>query len=199
MQRDSFIFYRSFFEASKPLDVEQKAALFDTICSYALDHKERRNDSPIVAAMFSLIKPQLEANYKRFLNGKKGASIKQEQSKAKAKPKQEVSKSKANVNDNVNVNVNEKKRGSFTAPTLLEVEKIFISKGSTKLEAEQFYNFYGSKGWLIGKNKMKSVPLAVAGWLTRNKKRQNEKQGTTKEQRAEQLQQSSARKFGAIL
>jgi hypothetical protein len=48
--------------------------------------------------------PQLEANYKRFINGEK---VKQEVSKSKAKPKQEVSKAKANVN--VNVNVNEKK------------------------------------------------------------------------------------------
>ena len=35
MQRNSFIFYRSFFEATKPLDVEQKAALFDAICRYS--------------------------------------------------------------------------------------------------------------------------------------------------------------------
>jgi hypothetical protein len=32
MRRDSFIFYRSFFEATLPLDKEQKAELFDAIC-----------------------------------------------------------------------------------------------------------------------------------------------------------------------
>jgi hypothetical protein len=36
-KRDSFIFYRSFFEATKPLSQEQKAELFDCICEFALN------------------------------------------------------------------------------------------------------------------------------------------------------------------
>lgn len=194
MQRDSFIFYRSFFEASKPLTTEQKAALFDTICAFALDHEDKQNDDPIVNAMFSLIKPQLEANYTRFLNGKK------------AKRKQNVSETKANVNVNVNanvndnVNVNEKKR-SFSAPSLLEVEQEFIKKiGNNKktlLEAELFYSFYGSKNWFVGKSKMKNYKMAVAGWITRKKLESNEK--PSKEERIIKLQESTERKFGVSL
>ena len=37
INRDSFIFYRSFFIATKCLKNEEKAQLFDAICSYALD------------------------------------------------------------------------------------------------------------------------------------------------------------------
>lgn len=194
MQRDSFIFYRSFFEASKPLSTEQKAALFDTICTFALDHEDKQNDDPIVNAMFSLIKPQLEANYTRFLNGKK------------AKRKQNESETKANVNVNVNdnvndnVNVNEKKR-SFSAPSLLEVQEEFIKKiGNNKktlLEAELFYSFYGSKNWFIGKSKMKNFKMAVAGWITRKKLASNEK--PSKEERIVKLQESTERKFGVSL
>ena len=194
MKRDSFIFYRSFFEASKPLSTEQKAALFDTICTFALDHDDKQNDDPIVNAMFSLIKPQLEANYTRFLNGKK------------AKRKQNGSESKANVNVNVNanvndnVNVNEKKR-SFSAPSLLEVEQEFIKKiGNNKktlLEAEMFYSFYGSKNWFVGKSKMENYKMAVAGWITRKKLESNER--PSKDKRIVQLQESAERQFGVSL
>ena len=45
MKRDSFIFYRSFFEATQYLKSEQKADLFNLICSYALDHKETETDN----------------------------------------------------------------------------------------------------------------------------------------------------------
>jgi len=205
MIRDSFIFYRSFFEATKPLSQEQKAELFDAICGYALDNNCPNENSPIVTAMFSLIKPQLDANYKRFLNGTKGAKIKQELSKAKANAKQTQSKPKANVNVNVNVNdnvndnvnVNEKKRGRFTAPSLLDVQEIFIEKGSTKLEADLFFNFYGSKNWHVGKNKMKNYKLAIAGWITRKKIEANGK--PNKQARTEQLQASTNREFGVSL
>jgi hypothetical protein len=37
-------------------------------------------------------------------------------------------------------------------------------------EAERFYNFYSAKGWMVGKNKMKSVSHAISGWIARNDK-----------------------------
>jgi len=205
MIRDSFIFYRSFFEATKPLSQEQKAELFDAICFYSLDQEQIQLD-PICTAMFSLIKPQLDANYKRFVNGKKGADFGKLGGRPKT-PKKPLDNPKltpnvnvnvnGNVNDNVNVNVNEKKRGRFTAPSLLEVQQIFIEKGSTKLEAELFYNFYGSKNWHVGKNKMKNYKLAIAGWITRKKIEANGK--PNKKARAEQLQASTNREFGVSL
>jgi hypothetical protein len=63
--RDSFIFYRSFFEATKPLSKEQKAELFDCICEFSLN-QNIIEISDIPNAMFALIKPQLEANQKRY-------------------------------------------------------------------------------------------------------------------------------------
>lgn len=97
-KRDSFIFYRSFFEATKWLKIDEKAQLFDAICSYALDG-ETKNLDGTAKGMFELVKPQLDANRKRFENG---CVKKQKRSKKEAKKKQKGSKSKAN--DNVNVN-----------------------------------------------------------------------------------------------
>lgn len=107
--RDSFIFYRSFFNAAKHLKNDEKAALFDAICEFALDNK-RENLSGVCAGMFELIKPQLEANRKRFENGCKGKRKSKTEAKRKqngSKKKQTISKDEANVNDNVNLNLNE--------------------------------------------------------------------------------------------
>jgi hypothetical protein len=100
--RDSFIFYRSFFSATKHLNQEEKSQLFDAICSYALDNETGELNGTALG-MFELIKPQLDANRKRFENG---CVKKQKISKTKAKNKQNKSKTEANVNVNVNVNDN---------------------------------------------------------------------------------------------
>lgn len=100
--RDSFIFYRSFFSATKCLNQAEKSQLFDAICSYALDNEVGELNGTALG-MFELIKPQLDANRKRFQNG---CIKKQKISKSEAKQKQKISKSEANVNDNVNLNDN---------------------------------------------------------------------------------------------
>ena len=53
-----------------------------------------------------------------------------------------------------------------------EVEAYFIEKGSNKKEAERFFFYYESQGWLVGKNPMKDWKMAASGWISRNKKNQ---------------------------
>lgn len=104
MVRDSFIFYRSFFEAIKELPKENQLEIYTAIGQYSLDFKEPKL-SGISKTIWILIKPQLDANNKRFENGSK-PKRKQNGSEKKAKEKQRQSKKEANNNDNVNDNVN---------------------------------------------------------------------------------------------
>ena len=78
MARDSFIFYRSFYESIKELPEENQLKVYKAISNYALNQEEIELDG-ISKAIFSLIKPQLDANYKKYENGK------QKKSKRKAK------------------------------------------------------------------------------------------------------------------
>ena len=51
----------------------------------------------------------------------------------------------------------------FTPPTLSEIEDYIIEKGY-HVNAERFFNFYGSKNWMVGKNKMSDWHKAIGGW-----------------------------------
>lgn len=108
--RDSFIFYRSFYEALTGMDKESQADCLMAIANYALNDVEPEL-TPEVRLFFTLVKPQVDANKNRYKNGQKGGRPRkdnnQEETKSKPNNNQKETKPKPNVNDNVNVNVKE--------------------------------------------------------------------------------------------
>ena len=108
MKRDSIIFYRSFYEAITELPIEIQGSIYTAIFEYSLNFNEVVLDG-LPKTIFTLIKPQLDANNKRYKNGLKGGRNKQEETKTEPKRNQNETKPEANknVNDNVNKNINE--------------------------------------------------------------------------------------------
>ena len=162
MERDSFIFYRSFSECIRELDPDVRRDCYEALIDYALDGIEPDAEG-VVQAMFRAFKPQIDANNKRYENGKRGG---------RPKINQNVTKEKPNDNQNVtelkpNVNVNEKKKGrSFVKPSIQEVSD-YCRERNNNVDAQAFVDFYESKGWLIGKEKMKDWKAAVRTWERR--------------------------------
>lgn len=72
----------------------------------------------------------------------------------------------------------ERKRSSFSPPTIEEV-KAYVSEKKFCIDAERFYDFYESKNWYIGKNKMKDWKAAARNWDREEKERKKTKTTTT--------------------
>jgi len=76
--------------------------------------------------------------------------------------------------DNTNINItntnltDSNKKALFKKPTLDEVKNYCILR-KNNIEAESFIDFYESKDWLIGKNKMKDWKACVRTWESRDK------------------------------
>lgn len=62
----------------------------------------------------------------------------------------------------------DKEKRRFTPPTLSEVQAYVEEKGY-HIDAEAFIDFYESKGWMVGKNKMKDWKASVRTWEKRHK------------------------------
>lgn len=62
-----------------------------------------------------------------------------------------------------------KKQTKFVPPTEDQVHEFCIEKGYD-IDAESFVAFYDSKGWFVGKNKMKDWKRAVVTWVKRQDK-----------------------------
>jgi hypothetical protein len=74
---------------------------------YALYGITTEDLKPIARSIFMLVKPQIDTNYQRFLNGNKGGRPNQSETEAKPNNNQSETKPEPNVNVNVNENVNE--------------------------------------------------------------------------------------------
>lgn len=110
---ESMIFYKSFYDAIKGLDAELQAEIYNAVFSYGL-YGEELELSPIANTIFTLIKPQIDANNKRKENGKKGAEYGKLGGRPKKNNPEETPQKPLNnptetpnVNVNANVNANE--------------------------------------------------------------------------------------------
>lgn len=72
MARDSFVFYRSFFEAIQCMPSEVQAEIYPALVDYALNGTKPDALSDIARGVFLLVKPIIDANNARAEGGSKG-------------------------------------------------------------------------------------------------------------------------------
>jgi len=105
--KDSFIFYRSFYECLKGLPDDSRLRLYDNICEMALNENDIDGLKGFEVNIFTLIRPQILANNQRYENGKKGGRPKKKTKGSNNKKTIGYENEKPNVNENVNENENE--------------------------------------------------------------------------------------------
>ena len=66
-------------------------------------------------------------------------------------------------------------RKRFTPPTIEDVQSYANEKGYSEFDAEKFWCYYDSKGWMVGKNKMSNWKSAVTGWHKREEEKKPKK------------------------
>ena len=87
-----------------------------------------------------------------------------------------------NNNEYININtLSNKETGRFKKPSIEEIRSYCLEK-SSRVDPEQFFNFYESNGWMVGKNHMKDWRAAVRTWEKREKEvPQRKRENTHKE------------------
>ena len=99
--RDSFVFYRSFYEALKGMDKNVQADCLMALAQYALDG-DMPALTPEIRMFMTLVKPQIDANNQKFVNGSKGGRPRKtnNQTETKEEPENNQEKTKLKPNDN---------------------------------------------------------------------------------------------------
>lgn len=181
MCKDGFYFFTNYRNIAKDLPIELRAEFYEALMDYAIDGIEPENG--IIKALITAIKPSLDKTEKRggnhnptgqnqYKEVKVGQSeVKSGQNEVKVGQsgqtfnKQETRNIKQEIKEKDNLKVITKEK--FTKPTLEEIKSYFAEKGYVD-ESEVFYDFYNSKGWVVGKSPMKDWRAAVRNWGRRN-------------------------------
>lgn len=72
-----------------------------------------------------------------------------------------------NINTNINSDINtNKEKKKFDKPTIEQIQEYCIERNNG-INAEAFYDFYESKNWYVGKNKMSDWKACVRTWEQR--------------------------------
>ena len=83
----------------------------------------------------------------------------------------------------------------FLPPTVQQVQEYIQEKGYA-MSAERFHDFYTSKNWYVGRNKMKDWRAAVRNWASRDN---NYGQKSTTTSKAEYMQSEKERLMREII
>lgn len=66
-----------------------------------------------------------------------------------------------------------RERKIFQKPTIEEIKNYCLERNNS-VDAQRFFDYYESKGWMIGKNKMKDWKAAIRTWEQNNTKYKND-------------------------
>lgn len=162
---------------------EEQLVLYKAIADYALDGIEPDVSTLGVLGQlcWTAISPNIKSGRRNYIKGCNGGAPegncnakKQPKNNPNSTEKQPGQTSTKNKNRNKTKNKNDEesiekvatKRTAFVAPSLQEVSD-YISEKGYAVDARQFVDFYESKGWMVGSNKMKDWRAAVRTWTRR--------------------------------
>lgn len=99
---------------------------------------------------------------------------------------EETYRASERIADQQGVAIAKNNEATTIPPTLLQVQAYFHGLGTT-VDPLEFWEFYGSKGWMVGKSRMKNWHLA-AQRAARTWQRPDKKQGMTEWERSKKTE-----------
>ena len=166
MQRNSFVFYKSFFDALVDLNDDDRLACFDAICKYALFGDEP-DEKGVASAILKMARPSIDRNNERYENGCRGGRPKKTESKPNTNQARTNEEPYVYEYDYEYAYEDKKKNTRFKKPTVDDVREYCRQRGN-HVNAEKFVAHYESNGWKVGKNPMKNWKSAVITWEKRD-------------------------------
>ena len=178
---NKFTFFENFKETADKLPDDLRLKFYDAITDYAFKGEEP--DDAIIGALVNAFKPSLDKVDNRGGAREGSGAPKGNQNAIKTiKNNQNNQDNSRNNQNNQSFQENKKeedrnkkeinKEKSFIKPTIEEIN-LYCQERNNGVSAREFYDFYTSKGWMVGKSPMKDWQAAVRTWENNNKKKED--------------------------
>ena len=170
----SFTMFDKFGDALEMLDAESRGRMFIAICEYGCYGEEPVFDNPALAAIFTLLRDDIDNSMEmRGRASKGGRPRKQQVAEVSENQKPEVSENgKPNPIQSkpIQANPTHPKGGgggqgkAFKPPTAEEV-RAYAEEKRLDIDPEHFIDHYAANGWKVGKAAMKDWKAAARNWV----------------------------------
>ena len=172
--REYFHAYHSMLEAMRKLSDAECGRLFRGLLYYSMTEEQPDNLQGREELLFDVFSQQIDREIEKY-NEKCKTNRKNITSRYQSLPVvtsrnesyQEKEKDKDKEEDEEKDKGKEsgkRARARFTPPTVDDVRAYAQENGYRDFDAERFVDFYASKGWLVGKSRMKDWKAAVRNW-----------------------------------
>ena len=171
--------YFDWIEQTATLSDAERGRLFIAILEYARSGLEPKLDGR-EGILFPVFKTTIDRDNKKSQicaqNGKLGG-------RGNKASESQLKQNKANESEITNIRhktedkEKEKDISAFVPPSVSDVAQYCREQGY-HINAESFVSFYASKGWMVGKNRMKDWKSAVVTWENRWKEEHGEQQSS---------------------
>lgn len=198
---NAIYFYKQYRDVFAELDPADCQTLLLMLIDYGTGEEVSYLDLPRhLRPLFLMFKANLDRDAEAYnarrernrLNGGKGGRPK---NVSRETSEEVVVSNLETASEEIPVTAEKPKRTVFIPPTIDECREYFVAKGDTEAEAEAFVDFYQSKGWMVGRNKMKDWRCAVRGWI-RRKKEQRAQNGTVERDTRAEAQRAIREIYG---
>ena len=167
MKKAYFQYYETFENVLEKIkDIEEREHMRKTIINYGLYGTLPAGLSELEEMAWTICKDLIDQqHHRREVNaanraGKKAEPATNEENSAiEPQPEEKLAQE---------IQPEKPKRKNFVKPTVEEIAAYCKAK-NYNVNAQQFFNYYESNGWKIGRNSMKSWQAAVQNWNIRDK------------------------------
>ena len=182
-QRQSFVFHRDWFDVISKRNDATRLEVYDAIMEKVFNNTSAQL-SDLASVVMDFVLPQIDRDTQKWIDTREKrcrAGSKHRGNQYVGRLEQNGTNGTVSVSDSVSVSVDniskdnviikekEKedkssfKKKRFVKPLVADVDAYVKEKGY-HIDAEMFFNFYESKGWMIAKNKMQDWRKAVVTW-----------------------------------
>ena len=169
MARDFVCLYHSYLDAMEALGDAERGRLVTAMINHSL-RREIGELSGNERYIWPMIRSQIDRDIEAYANKCEQNKNNRQRTSTTVNDRQRTmttvdkEKGKGEEKEEYSPPKSPSERGKrFTAPTVDEVAA-YCSERNNGVDAQTFVDFYASKGWLIGKNKMKDWKAAVRTW-----------------------------------
>lgn len=192
MGRPGVMLYFDFRPGLKRLPPEQRCVVYEAILDYAESGIIPAFDDPASEMFWEMVRPRLDADAEAYMqkvekrrnaansrwNAVESTNMQMDANAQDALEKKEK-RNTTEIEKEIESKADKPPTHHRFSPPNVEDVKAFCKENGYNVDPERFVNFYESKGWMVGKSKMKSWQAAVRNWARRDS---NEKSATVAEE-----------------